>query len=280
MGSDRRLYGVVQRGFELHLQPSESPRWRDRPAGTAVLLEVAAGDAREPVGTLLVERDRPDVPAGALRRAGLACTTRCYRGVGALEGALRDAAAAVMAEAVEGADLARFESLVRERFRHRDGRPWALDASPSLDSVALVEHPVSAEFVRAGDGASLWVIARARRDARAHEAPFVRTRLVDLDYSTGAGAPTDDDMLALVDAAAERIRAATRGEATLSRGVEASQEALLAAGDLRAGWSLVAVRRVAPNRWADGGVDDDLGDVTDEGVVDEADRDVEPVTAH
>lgn len=260
VGPDRRLYGVVQRGFQLHLQPSESPRWRERPPGTAALLEVAAADSGDPIGTLLVEAERPDTPPTALRRAGLACTTRRYRGMDAREPALREAAAAVLA-AGEGpaGDFTAFEARARVRFAHADGRAWHLGAPPPVDSVALVEHPVSAEFRRARDGAAVWVIAQARRDPRAHEAPFARTRLVDVDYS--AGGPLDDDALALIDAAVARVRAATRAEATLSRGVAACQDALLAAGDLRAGWSLVAVRRVAPNRWADAeALDEEDGD--------------------
>ncbi len=263
VGPDRRLYGVVQRGFQLHLQPSEAPRWRERPPGTAALLEVAAGDSGEPIGTLMVEAERPDTPTAAPRRAGLSCATRRYRGMDASEPLLREAAEAVLAAADaagEAMDLAAFEARARARFARGNGRAWHLGAPPPVDSVALVEHPVSAEFHRARDGASLWVIAQARRDPRAHEAPFARTRLVDVDYSTGAGWAPDDDALALLDAAVARVRAATRGEATLSRGVEACQDALLGAGDLRAGWSLVAVRRVAPNRWADAAEEDEDGD--------------------
>jgi flavin-dependent dehydrogenase len=255
VGSDRRLYAVEQRGFELHLRPSGSPRWRDRPAGTAVLFEVAAGEHREPIGTLLVERDRPDVPAGALRRAGLVCVTHGYRGMHAYETTLREAGSSVLAAAIEGMDLRRFEAEVRVRFGRAAGRGWWLDEPPSLDGVALVEHPVSAEFVRHRDGVSLWVVVRVRRDVRVHERPFVRTRLVDIEYSmgssTGSGGTSDEDALALVDAVAQRIREVTRVELTVSRALEASQAAFFEAGEFRVGWSLVAVRRVAPNRWAD-----------------------------
>ena len=264
-GTDRRLYRVTQRGFQLHLEPGGSPRWRDRPPGTAALFELALRATGEPLGTVLIERDRPDLAPGVLRRRGLACSLRHYRSMDTQTPSLTDAAESLLATVTEADvnDLVAFEARAREALAARTEGAWALASLPPVDSVARVEHPVSAEFRRARDGASLWVIVQTRRDPRAHESPYARTRLVDVDYSTGSEAAPDDDALGLVGACLVKIREAVARVATLSRGLEACQEALLASDGVHPGWSLVAVRRVAPNRWADDTGDFEEDDATD-----------------
>ncbi|MEZ4409270.1 MAG: NAD(P)/FAD-dependent oxidoreductase [Polyangiales bacterium] len=259
-GPDRRLYGVSQRGLTLTLtlEPLRSPRWSQRPEGTALLFEVASSPASDPVGTVTVERDRDDLPHGVARHGGLAATTRAYRWMKPHEALLRRAAEDLLALA-DSTDLAALDTRVRASFTEASARGWSLARLPPVDRLALVEHPVSAELRRESDGAAVWVIAQARRRPEAHESPFARTRFVDLDYSSGAGERLDDDALAAVESVAVATRDALRAASTLPEAIDLCQTVFARAEGVPAGWRLASVRRVAPNLWAD-----DEDPITDE----------------
>lgn len=251
-GADRRLYGVVQRGMRLHLEPSRSSRWRDRPAGSAVLFEVAATPHADPAGNLLVERRRPEAAEAAHARGELVCVTRAYRdapdGAAILERAARDVLA--RATPADATDLAGFELRMRRELADAPPTGWSLSHLPPIDRVSLTEHPVAAEYAR-DDGASIWVVARTRQHPHVNESPFDRTRFIDLEYRTGHGAPPDDEGRALVASVVGVVRRHLRDAASVSSAIQACEVALQMPDGLPAGWSLRALRRMVPNTWAD-----------------------------
>lgn len=256
-GSDRRLYGVVQRGMRLHLEPARSPLWRDRPDGSAILLEVAASPDADPVGTLLLERARPEVAAGLSTGGGLDCVTRPYRGAASGAEVIALAARAVLALPADADDMKGFEKRLRGALAQSPPAGWALTRLPAVDSVALVEHPVAAEF-RRDDEATLWILARPRQHVEVSEAPYVRTRFVDFEYRTGFGEGPDDGGFALVEQVVSAARAALRHATLLSQAMDACQAVFVAAEGIPEGWTLVTVRRVTPNVWADEPAPDDI----------------------
>lgn len=250
-GDDRRLYGVVQRGMRLALEPVRAARWRDREPGSAALLEVAVEG--EPLGTLLVERARPDLPHTAQTRAGLACVPELYAGRSSMDWLLARAARDVLALATPAdvEDIAAFGARARAALTASPPEGWSLATLPPVDRLALTEHPVSAEYRRDADDAAVWMVLCARRHPEVHESPFARTRFLDMDYVNGTLDDKDPEGLALADAVAAAVRAATRGAATLSEAIEIGQGVLSRAEALPAGWRRAAVRRAAPNAWAD-----------------------------
>ncbi len=232
-GDDRRLYGLVQRGFRLALEPYTGAA---RPEGALVLLEIESR-TREPLGVVRLEPVRPDTPRHVRRAAGFAVSTRAYRRDAATDRILGAAADAILAALLPLPllDLPAAARAVRAALA-AGGDGWSLTPALPGDRRDLAEQPVSAEYLR--DGAQLFVIARPRRPVEIVEAPFLRTRFVDLEYR-GA---EHGDARELLDRAARAVRAAVDGKPDLHAALGACEQAFATAA--APPWRLVAIRRV------------------------------------
>lgn len=241
--ADGALLAIEQEGMRLRLRPIAEAPFAARPARTAFLVEVARADG-DPVGTLLCEPARPNLPPGARLVRGFALHARPYRGRDA-DGALRaaaDAAAAAIADSAE-TDLAALESDVREALESAGGEAWDLARPAPLGDPEVAAMPVVAEYLRAADGEPVWVVVSTRRAPEVLENPYWRGRLADLNYTTRAAHDAlPADLRALLDAAVDALTAAERACDTAS----ALLDRLAAATDpaRAAGWRLAGVRRI------------------------------------
>lgn len=248
-GEDMRHYGVVQEGMRLHLELSTSGRFADRPAGTALLLEIA-DTTDEPMGTILIEA-APAAPTRAIVANGLAARPRTYLGKPEAGPLLRLAAQDILAQAgpdVLGA-LDAFERRIRE-ILPGPGATWRFARLPRPDKLSLIEHPVAVEYEHVS-GHGLWILVQARRHPHVHESPFARLRFVDIDYSTNADDSMKDVNRALIDRVVEGVSKAVKPAGTISHAIALAQDHFTSDPEPPPGWQLVAVRRVAPNRWVD-----------------------------
>lgn len=238
-GKDRRLYGLQQQGRRLELVPADPKGLRGRAPGTAFLLEIEARSSREPVGSILVEAERPGLGPHARVARGFALSPRTYAPAGASDRVLDDAVQALLQRIERGRETVISE--LERALRRERGEGWAI----AEHRTSLTEQPVAAELARASDGSKVWLIARPRRPVEVLETPFVRTRFVDLEYRLSAPSP-DAATKELLSSAAVVLRGAMRDCAALPDALEACQAALAAAGELPGGWRLVNVHRVGP----------------------------------
>jgi flavin-dependent dehydrogenase len=246
--AERRLAGLFQEGMRLQLDAFRPQRWSDRLPGTAALIEIDDVRSGNPIGSLLFSPASAETPDEALTGNGLVCDVRLYRGMEASEPVLVDAARALLSVATpaDTADMDTFERRARETLP-TEGATWAISRAPL--AAALEEPPIAAQYRRPSDGTSFWVMAQARRDPRAHEAPFVRTRYVDLDYFLGLRDP-EEGALRAAASILDQVRAVAAEAGTLPEALATCHTALAEPQLVPAGWERVAVRRMAPNRWA------------------------------
>lgn len=248
-GDDKRHYGVVQEGLRLRLEPSTSGRFADRPEGSALLVELA-DTTDDPIGTILIEA-APAVPTRAIVANGLVARPRTYRGRPGADALLRTAALAILNQA--GPDDVGALDAFERRFRQTlpaQNAGWRFARLPRPDKLSLVEHPVAVEYEHAS-GQGLWILVQARRHPHVHESPYARLRFVDLDYSTNGDDSTREISLALVDQVLAGVRDAVKTAGTISHAIDLAQDYFTRDPEPPSGWKLVAIRRVAPNRWVD-----------------------------
>lgn len=249
-GNDRRLYGVVQSGMRLELRPHAPRGLRGRPPGTAALLEIESRPDKEPVGWALIERERPDVDPRIMRARGFCVSTRAYsRGTPADR--LLGEAASEIASLISSRAEASIPDLVAGLRRDIEARleprsRWALASAPTRLRGVLVEQPVVAEITREGTLWRIWLVLRPRRPPGVVDAPFARTRFVDIEYRLGADAPDEGDVAQMLGLAARQIREAVRGKSALSEALAACEEHLTQPAWLPAGFRVVRLHRVEP----------------------------------
>ncbi|MEZ4390965.1 MAG: tryptophan 7-halogenase [Polyangiales bacterium] len=179
--SDGRLLRASQEGLRLRLTPCPDAGITERPPSSAFAIEVSDRDGL-PLGVLLVEALRPDLPERARRVRGLAVTPRPYRWRDADRATLDDAAARcarVIAESHDD-DLDALREGLPRALRAESDPAWDVTSPAPLSDLADAA-PVLLELAR--DGAlSLRVTVSVRRAPEAHENPYWRGRLVDVDY--------------------------------------------------------------------------------------------------
>lgn len=245
-GADGSLVAFEQRGMRLRLRPAAEAPFAARPARTAFLVEIARAADGLPLGTLLVEAARPNLPAGARAVRGFAVHARPYRGrddAGALLREAAEAAARAIHESAETA-LAPLEDDVRAALASSDGTAWDLAEPAPLGDEAAAATPVTAEFARAADGETLWVVVDARRAPEAQENPYWRGRLVDASYTSEVERdPPPADVGALMAEVTAALAAAEAPCATVSEALERAPAALARGGG--GAWVLRGVRRIA-----------------------------------
>lgn len=238
------LLALEQEGLRLRLHPVAEAPFSERPARTAFLVEVARADGA-PVGTLLCEPERPNLPRGARVVRGFAMHARAYRGH-LPAGALRDAADAA-ALAIAGSaetDLVALESDVREALESAGGETWDLARPAPLGDPEVAAMPVVTEYTQARDGAPLWVVISTRRVPEVLENPYWRGRLADLNYT--ARAPSGEmpaGVLAVLDAA---IAALTIAEAACSTASALLDLVVASVPPPVLGWAFTGARRIEP----------------------------------
>lgn len=252
-GSDRlvvtdasgALLALEQVGMRLHLRPVAAATFAERPARTAFLIEVARAGDGAPVGTLLCEPLRPNLPPGARFVRGFALHARAYRGH-ADDPALRDATEATARAIAESAetDLAALESDVREALESDGGETWDLARPAPLGDAEVAAMPVASQYVHASDGESLWIVISTRRAPEVQENPYWRGRLADLNYTSRV---RRDEALsvqvsALLGAAVARLSAAEETCSTAASLLD--RVASSAAASPLAGWVLTSLRRI------------------------------------
>lgn len=211
--SDGRLLRVRQDGMRLTLEPVRDAPWGERPPRTAFLVELS-DDAGLPMGSLLVERARPDLPERALVARRFAVVTQPYRWRDDARGRMAQAAARCERAIRESPEeeLTALEGDVRQALRAESDPSWDV-TEPAPLGDARATTPVLAEVVD-GAGAALRVTVSARRAPEVHENPYWRGRLLDVDYHLappGTVLPTD----ALADAVS-RVAAVDAARTTVS----------------------------------------------------------------
>ncbi len=244
-GADGALIAFEQEGMRLRLRPTAEAPFSARPARTAFLLEIARGTDGLPIGTLLVEAVRPNLPAGARTMRGFAVHARPYRGRDADSALLRDAAGAAVQAIHESAEtsLVSLEDDVRAALSSSDGTAWDLTEPADLGDAAAAAMPVTAEYVRASDGEGIWVVVDARRAPEALENPFWRGRLVDASYTSEVERdPPPADVLALMARVTDALTAIESDCRTVSEALARAPEAL--ARITTDAWTLRGVRRI------------------------------------
>lgn len=246
-GQDRRLYGVSQEGMRLKLRPHTPRGLRGRPPGTAFLIEIEARPSREPLGWVLIERDRPDIDPRFMKARGLRLSSRPYSRGGGEEKLLGEAAAE-MARMIEGgpdAELAEIERSLKNSIEARRAGAWAIAERPIPLRGVLIEQPVVAEILSDGGDSRLWLVLRPRRPPEIIDTPFARARFIDIEYRLAAGTQ-EAEVGPLLGVASRRVRQAVLGAPSLTEALRACEAQVTSPEWLPAGFHIARVHRVEP----------------------------------